>query len=79
MRPPREVNLKRVAVELLHLARERIGHLRPIGADPFALPPPVGGAELDKLLVNAYLQGAIDGSTVQQQRFRSRGRYRRRA
>lgn len=61
---------KKVALAAVELARERVGEL--LEGNGSARP-------LRDLLVNAYLQGAIDGAEVEKRRAVSRGRYKRRA
>lgn len=61
----------KVARDVVELARARVDGL----LQPGVL---VGGRTLEQLLVNAYLQGAVDGAHVQQLRAKSRGRYRSR-
>jgi hypothetical protein len=63
------VSAKKAAAGIVELARERIDDIVPLGSTP----------EARKLLVRAYLQGAIDGSQVEAVRARKRGPYKPRA
>lgn len=71
MKPQVEI-LKTVAREMVELARERTSSL--LTTRGLA----VSDRSLDRLLINAYLQGAIDGAHVEQLRAKSRGHYLRR-
>jgi hypothetical protein len=61
---------RKVALAAVDLARERVAELLDVAGQ---------ARPLRDLLVNAYLQGAIDGAQVEKLRAVSRGRYKRRA
>lgn len=61
--------LRKVATEVVELARERVSELLDRNGQE---------RPLRDLLANAYLQGAIDGSHIEKLRSVSRGRYKRR-
>lgn len=69
MKHPREATLRKVGRDLVELARERTADLLT------GRGLQVNGRNLEMLLVNAYLQGAVDGAHVEQLRAKSRGRY----
>lgn len=62
--------LKKVAAGVVDLAKERVDEL-------------LTGLSTDRplktLLVNAYLQGAIDGAAIEQRRAVARGSYKKKA
>lgn len=62
------LQLKKVAHAVVELARERVDEL---------LTENGKSRPLRELLVNAYLQGAVDGSTVAQRQGVARGRYKK--
>lgn len=61
--------LKKVAHDIVELARERVAEM---------LTENARSRPLGELLVNAYLQGAVDGASVAQRQGVSRGRYKKR-
>lgn len=60
--------VKHVAHQVVELARSRVDELLTPGVM-------LGGESLRRALMNVYLQGLIDGASVEQLRAKSRGHY----